>query len=109
MAVPAVASLAVARAAGTALLWIARPAANANLPAMTSRQAVLELAVGIAAALWIENNALLLIAVTALIVRAVLGFSYSSWGGIHRASLLWVRLLSAVTAVAIAVLPESYR
>ena len=45
-----IASLAVARMGGTVLLWIARPAAEARLPELTSAQALMEIALASVAA-----------------------------------------------------------
>jgi hypothetical protein len=97
----------LSRVAGTVLLWIARPAANADLPTMNSRLAAVELVVGIAAALWTGWHAPLLLVTTAVIVRVGMVLSYSKWGGIHRVSYHAVRLLVLLAALFIASLPES--
>jgi hypothetical protein len=97
----------VSRVAGTALLWIARPAAEAGLPMVTSRMAMVELAVGLAVALWTGWHAPLILVSVALIIRVVQAFSYGKWGGIRRASYHSVRVLSLLVALFIASLPES--
>jgi hypothetical protein len=102
-----VAALMLARAAGVALLWIGRPAAQADLPPLSSRRAVLEVALGLAAAAWTGWHAPLLLAVTLATVRVVLGFSYRVWGGIRRASLVWVRAVVAIAVLLIALLQGS--
>jgi len=97
----------LARVAGTALLWVARPAAGAKLPSLTSLRAILELAVGVIAALWTGWHAPVLLAALVVVVRASLEVSYRLWGGIQQSSLLWVRLLMAASALFIARLPGS--
>ena len=97
----------LSRVAGTLLLWIARPAANADLPPMNSRLATVELVVGIAAALWTGWHAPLLLVTTAVISRVVMVVSYNKWGGIHRMSYHAVRVLVLLAALFIASLPES--
>jgi hypothetical protein len=97
----------VSRVAGTTLLWIARPAANADLPPVSSRQATLELAIGIAAAIWTGWNAPPVLVAAAVIVRLVMAFSYRKWGGIHRASYHTARIAVLLTTLFIASLPES--
>jgi hypothetical protein len=100
-----VASLALPWAASTALLWIARPAADAVLPELTSRRALIVLAVGVLSAAFTGWHALLLLAATLLAVRIGMGLSYQRWGGIRAASLAWVRESLAVAILLIARLP----
>jgi hypothetical protein len=99
--------LLLARAAGVALLWIARPAVQANLPPLSSRRALIEIAVGLLAAAWTGWHAPLLLAVTLAAVRVAMSLSYRAWGGIRSASLTWVRVAVAVAVLAIALLPIS--
>ena len=89
------------------LLWIARPAANAELPQIGSRQAVVELVIGLAVAMWTARHAPLLVAALALIVRLAIGVSYSKWGGIQRISYHATRIIALLAALFIASLPES--
>jgi hypothetical protein len=98
----------LSRVAGTMLLWIARPAANADLPSINSRQAAIELVVGIAAALWTGWRAPVVLVVAAVLVRVAMVVSYSKWGGIHRASYHAVRVLVLLSTLFIASLPESF-
>ena len=102
-----VVALLLARASGVALLWIARPAAEAKLPPLSSRRAAIEIAVGLMAAAWTGWHAPLLVAATLVGVRLVLGFSYRAWGGIHAQSLIWVRVAVAAAVLLIARLPAS--
>ena len=97
----------LSRVAGTTLLWIARPAANAELPQISSRQAAVELILGLAAALWTGWHAPLVLVTAAVIVRAAMVISYRKWGGIHRSGYHGVRILVLLTALFIASLPES--
>jgi hypothetical protein len=87
------------------LLWIARPAADAVLPELTSRRALIVLAVGVLSAAFTGWHALLLLAATLLAVRIGMGLSYQRWGGIRAASLAWVRESLAVAILLIARLP----
>ncbi len=98
----------LSRAAGTALLWIARPAANAILPPVTSTLALVELIIGFIAALWTGWHAPLLLVMAAVTVRIVMAISYRVWGGIRIMSLLTVRIVVAVAGIVIARLPESF-
>jgi hypothetical protein len=102
-----VAALILARTAGVVLLWIARPAAEAHLPPLSTVRAGLEIAVGLAVAAWTGWHAPLLLAVTLASIRVVLGFSYRAWGGIRTASLVWVRAVVALAVFVIAVLQGS--
>jgi hypothetical protein len=102
-----IAALLLARASGVLLLWIARPAAQADLPPLSSRRAVIEIAVGLIAAAWTGGIAPLLLAATLAAVRVVLGLSYRAWGGIRAASLTWVRVAVAAAVLFIAHLPIS--
>ena len=97
----------LARSAGVALLWIARPAAHANLPPLSSRRAAVEIAVGLLAAAFMGWNIFLLLAVTLAAIRIVLALSYRAWGGIRAASILWVRIVVAVAVLLIESLPGS--
>ncbi len=97
----------LSRVAGTTLLWIARPAANAELPSIGSRQAVAELVIGLAVALWTGRHAPLLLVTMALTVRLAMGMSYRRWSGIHRVSYHAVRVVTLLAALFIASLPES--
>jgi hypothetical protein len=97
----------LSRASGTALLWIARPAANAILPPVTTTLAIVELVIGFVAALWTGWHAPLLLVLAAATVRIVMAVSYRVWGGIRIVSLLTVRIVVAVAGIVIARLPES--
>lgn len=101
------ATLLLARAAGVVLLWIARPAAEANLPPLSSARAIVEAAIGLAAALWLGRQAPIALALTLAVVRVVLGYSYRTWGGIRVSSLWWARGLVAA-AVLIACRPGGF-
>ncbi len=100
-------ALFVANAAGTTLLWISRPAANANLPFVSSRRAILEIALGVTAALWASWHAPLILVTSAVIARAVMAISYNRWGGIYPAGVHVVRAASLIATLLIATLPES--
>lgn len=95
--------LVLARMAGVVLLWIARPAAEVELPPITSGRAVAWMVLGLVAAAF----APLLLVTTLLAVRVVLTLSYRAWGGIRRASLAWVQAGAAAAALAIVVLQGS--
>ncbi|MFM2125437.1 MAG: hypothetical protein RL328_1888 [Acidobacteriota bacterium] len=104
-----IASLAVARMGGTVLLWIARPAAEARLPKLTSAQALVEIAIASTAAGLTGFHSLILLAALIVIVRGGMRYSYQAWGGIRRESLVWTRWALAVATLVIAHLPEPSR
>ena len=85
-----VASQVLSRTASAALLWICRPAANAELPRITSLGAICAIATGLAVA-WMADGYLLFVAVSLLAMRAVQLASYRAWGGIRPESLGWAR------------------
>lgn len=104
-----VAAMATAWVGGTVLLWIARPAADAKLPDLTSWRALIELAVGAIAAAAMGTRGLLLLATVFVVVRGAKRYSYEAWGGIRPASVLWTRVLLACVSLLIALLPEPSR
>jgi hypothetical protein len=94
--------LILARTGGIVLLWIARPAAQVELPPLTSRRAVAEIVVGLVAAAF----APLFLVTTLAAVRVVMALSYRAWGGIRSSSLAWTRAVAASAVFLIASLPE---
>lgn len=95
------------RAAAAALAWIARPAANAKLPNVTSVGAVLAILVGLVPALLTGVNGLFLIVAALLIIRIVQAFSYRQYEGITASSMGWTRQLLEIAVLAISP-PESF-
>lgn len=95
------------RAASAGLAWIARPAANAKLPNVTSAGAILAIIIGVIPALLTGVNGLILIVAAALVVRIVQAFSYRQYEGITASSLGWTRQLVEFAVLAISP-PESF-
>lgn len=96
------AGLILARAGGIVLLWISRPAAQVELPPLTSRRAVVEVAVGAVAAVFVP----IFLVTTLATVRVVMALSYRAWGGIRPSSLAWVRGVAAAAVLFIGYLPK---
>ena len=97
--------LILARTAGVTLLWISRPAAQVDLPSLTSRRAVVEISAG----LLVSAYAPVFLFTTLASVRVVMLLSYRAWGGIRNASLTWVYALTGAIALSIASLPAASR
>ncbi len=95
------------RAASAGLAWIARPAANAELPRVTSAGAIVAILIGLVPALLAGRHSVLLIVAALLVVRIVLAFSYRYQEGITNSSLGWTRQLLEI-AVLIISPPESF-
>jgi hypothetical protein len=95
------------RAAAAGLAWIARPAAKAELPNVTSAGAILALVIGLVPAVLAGSHSLLLIVAVALIIRIVQAFSYRQYEGITSSSMGWTRQLAEIAVLAISP-PESF-
>jgi hypothetical protein len=88
-----VASQVLSRVASAGLLWMARPAANAELPRISSLGAAGAIATGLLIA-WLAGWVLAVVAI--LVARAVLILAYRSSGGIGRESLGWARQVTEI-------------
>jgi hypothetical protein len=94
------------RAASAALAWISRPAANAELPNVTSAGAICAMVIGFVPAIF-AGQGLLMIVAAMLVVRVVQAFSYRNNEGITRSSLGWTRQIVEIAVFVISP-PESF-
>lgn len=103
-----IATQVVPRAAAVALAWISRPAANppAYTRSLTSTEALVAMAQGIAAAFWTGwVPAIFILIACYLVTRGMRAWAYRSNGGINHTWLVYARLAMEVCVLLVLSVP----